>query len=88
MKLHALCCVLILSACASVTSSAGGPGASPRASARVGDVGTSEAVLSEPVRLESPAGTFLVHPNNAQDFKRLLAGEPTQQQYYSISDVP
>jgi hypothetical protein len=29
-----------------------------------------------------------VHPNNAQDFKRLLAGEPTQQQYYSISDVP
>lgn len=36
---------------------------------------------AEPVRLETRAGTFLVHPNNAEDFARALAGEPTQQRY-------
>ena len=40
------------------------------------------------MRLETPAGTFLVHPNNAEDFGKLLAGEPTDKQYISITDVP
>ncbi|MFY1824341.1 hypothetical protein ACN47A_00330 [Myxococcus fulvus] len=34
-----------------------------------------------PVRLQTRAGTFLVHPNNAEDFARALAGEPTQRHY-------
>ena len=43
---------------------------------------------AEPVRLETPAGTFLVHPNNAEDFSKLLAGEPTEKQYFSVTDLP
>ncbi|MCP3065337.1 hypothetical protein LXT21_41860 [Myxococcus sp. K38C18041901] len=34
-----------------------------------------------PVRLQTRAGTFLVHPNKAEDFARALAGEPTRQHY-------
>ncbi|ATB27428.1 hypothetical protein [Melittangium boletus] len=83
MKLHAVCCVLVLSGCATATS----PGASVGASVAQG-ARSHEEILPEPVRLESTAGTFLVHPNNARDFSRLLAGEPTQNQYISISDVP
>ncbi|PTL77657.1 hypothetical protein [Vitiosangium sp. GDMCC 1.1324] len=41
-----------------------------------------------PVRMETPAGTFLVHPNNAEDFAKLLSGEPTDKQYLSVTDVP
>ncbi|AEI65444.1 putative lipoprotein [Corallococcus macrosporus] len=33
------------------------------------------------MRLETRSGTFLVHPNNVEDFGRLLAGEPTRQRY-------
>ena len=43
--------------------------------------------LAEPVRLETRSGTFLVHPNNASDFQKLLAGEPTRQRY-SASILP
>lgn len=56
--------------------------------------GTVAASLGEdggppgPVRLETPAGTFLVHPNNAEDFGKLLAGEPTAHQYYSVTEFP
>ena len=76
MKLHAALCLLAMTACATVpVAGSGGP---------AGD----ERVVSEPVRLETPAGTFLVHPNNAEDFSRLLAGEPTDKQYISITDVP
>lgn len=76
-------CVLWLSGCATVSSPHPGPGES-----RVASAWNAEQVLAEPVRLESTAGTFLVHPNNAQDFMKLLAGEPTQQQYFSGGDVP
>lgn len=85
MKLHAALILLALAGCATVSSSrssdaeplagSGGPG---------GDVHGG----SEPVRMETPAGTFLVHPNNAEDFAKLLAGEPTDKQYMSVSDVP
>ncbi|WNG38988.1 hypothetical protein F0U60_39335 [Archangium minus] len=84
MKLHAALILLAMAGCATVSSrtsdaeplaGSGGPG---------GDVRGS----SEPVRMETPAGTFLVHPNNAEDFAKLLAGEPTDKQYMSVSDVP
>ncbi|MCE9666204.1 hypothetical protein LY474_00105 [Myxococcus stipitatus] len=38
---------------------------------------------AEPVRLQTRVGSFLVHPNNADDFARALAGEPTEQRYTS-----
>ncbi|MFY0524703.1 hypothetical protein ACN28I_16590 [Archangium gephyra] len=85
MKLHAVLCLLALTGCATVASplstrseplsGSGGPAGDVRA-------------VPEPVRMETPAGTFLVHPNNAGDFGRLLAGEPTDKQYISIADVP
>lgn len=85
MKLHAALCLLALTSCATVVSSrstqvepfagSGGPAGDERGG-------------REPVRLETPAGTFLVHPDNAEDFGKLLAGEPTDKQYLSITDVP
>ncbi|WNG55840.1 hypothetical protein F0U59_14540 [Archangium gephyra] len=81
MKLHAALCLLTLAGCATLPSSrssvagSGGP---------AGDVQGVPA----PVRMETPAGTFLVHPNNAEDLGKLLAGEPTNKQYISITDVP
>ncbi|MCK8501262.1 MULTISPECIES: hypothetical protein [Myxococcus] len=51
------------------------------------DVGGGGTVSADPhpdmapVRLQTRAGTFLVHPNNAEDFARALAGEPTQRHY-------
>jgi hypothetical protein len=85
MKLHAALILLALAGCATVSSprsreaepvaGSGGPAGDVRGAA-------------EPVRLETPAGTFLVHPNNAEDFARLLAGQPTDKQYYSVTDAP
>ena len=80
MKFHAVLCVLALVGCATLPSplpneGSGGP---------AGDVDS----VPEPVRLETPAGSFLVHPNSAEDFSKLLAGEPTANQYISITDVP
>ncbi|OJH40795.1 hypothetical protein [Cystobacter ferrugineus] len=85
MKRHAALCLLILSGCATVTASRSHPVASLS--------GRSECQSAErgqpgPVRLETPAGTFLVHPNNAEDFGKLLAGEPTEHQYFSVTDLP
>lgn len=85
MKLHAALILLTLAGCATVPSrsreaepvtGSGGP---------AGDVRRGAA---EPVRLETSAGTFLVHPNNAEDFAKLLAGEPTEKQYLSVTDAP
>lgn len=39
--------------------------------------------LSEPVRIETTAATFLVRESMAADFQRLLAGEPTQNEFYA-----
>ncbi|WP_141592958.1 hypothetical protein [Myxococcus sp. AB056] len=46
-----------------------------------GTVGEEPQSLAAPVRLETRSGSFLVHPNNAEDFEKLLAGEPTRQRY-------
>ena len=80
MKLHAALCLMVLASCATVPA--------PRSLSEAGSGGSLGREASEPVRLETPSGAFLVHPNNAEDFARLLAGEPTQQQYFSVSDVP
>ena len=85
MKRHAVVCLLILSGCATATAARSDTDALQ--STLQGVTGDS-GMPSGPVRLETPAGTFLVHPNNAEDFGRLLAGEPTQHQYLSITDVP
>ncbi|EPX59009.1 hypothetical protein D187_003386 [Cystobacter fuscus DSM 2262] len=85
MKRHAALCLLLLSGCATVSASrshqttcmSGNPESQ-------GDEGGQPG----PVRLETPAGTFLVHPNNAEDFGKLLAGEPTEHQYFSVTDLP
>lgn len=39
--------------------------------------------MTEPVRIETTAATFLVRDTVADDFSKLLAGEPTQHQYYA-----
>ncbi|WNG29060.1 hypothetical protein F0U62_37495 [Cystobacter fuscus] len=85
MKRHAALCLLILSGCATVTAS--------RSNQATCMSGKPESLKGEggqpgPVRLETPAGTFLVHPNNAEDFGKLLAGEPTEHQYFSVTDLP
>lgn len=85
MKLHAALILLALAGCATVSSPRSSD-AGPLAGSG-GPAGDARAV-SEPVRLETPAGTFLVHPNNAEDFARLLAGEPTRNQYLSVTDAP
>jgi hypothetical protein len=83
MKLHAALCLLALAGCATVPS-VRNPVDVPGGGGPAGD---SQAI-AEPVRMETPAGTFLVHPNNAEDFTRLLAGEPTKNQYLSVTDAP
>jgi hypothetical protein len=80
MKFHAVLCVLALVGCATLPS----PLPSEGSGGPAGDVDS----VPEPVRLETPAGSFLVHPNSAEDFSKLLAGEPTAKQYISITDVP
>ncbi|HYO74812.1 MAG TPA: hypothetical protein VEU33_52950 [Archangium sp.] len=85
MKLHAALCLLTLAGCATLPSPRSAL-AEPVAGSG-GPTGDVQAV-AEPVRMETPAGTFLVHPNNAGDFGKLLAGEPTDKQYISITDVP
>ncbi len=81
MKLHAALCLLALTGCATVASTR--PTQAEPFAGSGGPAGDEQ-----PVRLETPAGTFLVHPNNAEDFGKLLAGEPTDKQYISITDVP
>lgn len=45
------------------------------------DVAVGE--VSQPVRIETTAATFLVRESMAADFQRLLAGEPTQNEFYA-----
>lgn len=44
--------------------------------------------MTEPVRIETTAATFIVRESVAPDFQRLLAGQPTDHQYYAGVDVP
>lgn len=73
MKLPAALCLLTLAGCATAPTKG-----DARAAA-----GTPEQ--AEPMRLETRAGTFLVQPENAEDFGRALAGEPTDK--HSSADI-
>ncbi|MDY7228910.1 hypothetical protein [Hyalangium rubrum] len=81
MKLHAALCFLVFAGCATVPSGAalsdggGGP------------VG-STLEQAAPVRLQTPAGTFLVSPQHADDFAKALAGEATPTPFYAGADHP
>jgi hypothetical protein len=72
MKLPAALCLLAVAGCA--TAPAMRTNGDTRAARQAPE-------LSEPVRLETRAGTFLVQPENAEDFGRALAGEPTDKHY-------
>ena len=85
MKLHAALCLLVLAGCATVPLPRSS-GVEPLAGG--GGPAGEVRVVPEPVRMETPAGTFLVHPNNVEDFAKLLAGEPTEMQYLSTADTP
>ncbi len=74
MKPYLALCSLFFAGCATLPSNMRDDGSG-------GTVAERPHELAEPVRLETRSGTFLVHPNNAPDFQRLLAGEPTQQRY-------
>lgn len=81
MKLHAALCFLAFAGCATSSPLAlnaaweggGGPGGRPQEGA-------------EPLRLETPAGDFLVSPGHAEDFKKVLAGEPARIPFYADID--
>lgn len=80
MKLHAALGFLIFAGCA--TSSPHTLKAEQQAS----PAGTEQ--LADPVRVETPAGTFLVNPSHAEDFRKLLAGEPTSKDFYAADVTP
>ncbi|MFP2960746.1 hypothetical protein ACLEPN_23735 [Myxococcus sp. 1LA] len=65
---------LLFTACATVPAQSVSAGSG-------GTVAEEPQALAAPVRLETRSGTFLVHPNNVEDFGKLLAGEPTRQHY-------
>lgn len=72
MKLHVALCFLLFAGCAT-TSSPHAAQASLKSAA--GTVGTTPE-QAELVRVETSAGAFLVSPPQAQDFKKVLSGEP------------
>ena len=51
----------------------------------LGDTAKAEEMKVE--RIDTPAGAFLVRESASADFKRLLAGEPTQHPYYAGGDL-
>lgn len=86
MRLQTLLCLLVFAGCATTSSRAlsaveaseeggGGPGGRSHEGA-------------EPVRLETPAGDFLVSPAHVEDFKKVLAGEPTAKPFHAGVDTP
>jgi len=87
MKSLAALCFLVFFGCAT-TQTTQVVSTSEAASEGGGRPAGQVEQLAAPVRLETPAGSFLVHPNSAEDFSKLLAGEPTANQYISITDVP
>jgi hypothetical protein len=87
MKLHAALCFLVFAGCATTQSTQ----AKALAEAAEGGGGRAGSVVEEsapPVRLETPAGTFLVSPRHAEDFAKALAGEATPTHFYAGTDTP
>ncbi len=84
MKLRAALCFLLFVGCATAQSTqalhlsqgeegGGGPAGNP-------------SEYAHPVRMEMPAGTFLVSPGHAEEFKKALAGEVTPTRFYAGAD--
>lgn len=86
MKLHAALCFLAFAGCA--TSSPQALNAAEATWEGGGGPGGRLQEGAEPVRLETPAGDFLVSPGHVEDFKRVLAGEPTRIPFYAGADRP
>ncbi len=86
MKSLAALCFLVFAGCAT-SQTAQVVSTSEAASERGGEpVGHAEQ-LASPVRLDTPAGTFLVSPGHAEDFARALAGEATPTRFYAGADT-
>jgi hypothetical protein len=83
MKLHAALCCLIFAGCATAPSLR----AADVSQAALDDGGGGPAGGAQeaggPVRMETPAGTFLVSPGHAEDFVKALSGEPTQTRFFA-----
>jgi hypothetical protein len=87
MKLHAALCCLLFAACATTSSQGTRPSAETLQDGGGGPGGRTEQAR-EPVRVETPAGTFLVSPGHAEDFQKLLSGEPSRVPFYAGADSP
>jgi hypothetical protein len=81
MKLHAALCFLLFAGCATVPASRAPDAAEASVEGGGGGPGGSPQQSTYPVRMETPAGTFLVSPPHAEDFKKILAGEPASQPF-------
>jgi len=83
MKSLAALCFLVVFGCATTQT------AQVVSTSQAASEGGSRTVeqLASPVRLETPAGTFLVSPGHAEDFARALAGEATPTRFYAGADT-
>lgn len=87
MKLHAALCLLVFAGCATTPQSLGGQDVAH--GAEEGGGGPAGSLQeAEPVRLRTPAGTFLVSPQHADDFAKALAGQETPTRFYAGADHP
>lgn len=87
MKLYAALCCLLFAACATTASQGTRSSAEAWMDGGGGPGGRTEETR-EPVRVETPAGTFLVSPGHQEDFQKLLSGEPTRVPFYAGADSP
>ncbi|WP_224243362.1 hypothetical protein [Hyalangium gracile] len=81
MKLSTALCFLVFAGCATASQHA----VTAQESSLQGENGSEQ--MADPVRLETPAGTFLVNPEHADDFQRLLAGEPSTKPFYAADVI-
>jgi hypothetical protein len=82
MKTLAALCFLVLAGCATTQSTQTMSVSEANSEGGGGPAGSVEE-LASPVRLETPAGTFLVSPGHAEDFAKALAGEATPTRFYA-----
>lgn len=85
MKFLAALCFLVVGCATTQTAQV----ASTSEAALEGGGGPAGQVeqLASPVRLDTPAGSFLVSPGHAEDFARALAGEATPTRFYAGADL-
>jgi len=86
MKSLAALCFLVFAGCATTQATQVVSTSEAASEGGVRPTGQSEQ-LATPVRLETPAGTFLVSPGHADDFAKALAGEATPTRFYAGADT-